>query len=153
LNIQVPYEVTSGTSTTLVVNNNGQTTSSSLGVTAAAPAIFTDTSNALVPSAIGTRGQTITLYFTGAGQVTPSIATGAAPPSGTSPSSLPAPRQPTSVTVGGVPAPISFIGIPVGVVGVVQVNFTIPAGVAGGSQPVIVTVGNFASKTATVMIQ
>jgi uncharacterized protein (TIGR03437 family) len=153
LNIQVPYELTSGTSTTLVVNNNGQTTSSALSLTAAAPAIFADTSNALVPSAIGTRGQAMTLYFTGAGQVSPSIATGAAPASGNSISSLPAPRQPTSVTVGGVPASISFLGIPVGVVGVVQVNFTIPAAVASGSQPVIVTVGNFASKAASVVVQ
>jgi uncharacterized protein (TIGR03437 family) len=153
LNVQVPYEVTSGTSTTVVVNNNGQTTSSALSVTAAAPAIFTDSSNALVPAGTGTRGQAMTLYLTGAGQVTPSIATGAAPASGTPVSSLPAPRQPASLTVGGVAAPISFIGIPVGVVGVVQVNFTIPAGVASGSQPVVVTVGNFASKVASIVVQ
>jgi uncharacterized protein (TIGR03437 family) len=153
LNIQVPYEVTSGTSTTLVVNNNGQTTSSSIAITAAAPAIFTDTANGLAPSATGARGQAMTLYFTGAGQVTPTVATGAAPGPDADVSLLPAPRQATSVTVGGVPAPISFIGIPVGLVGVVQVNFTIPAGAASGSQPVVVTTGNFASKAARLVVQ
>jgi len=95
----------------------------------------------------------MTLYFTGAGQVTPSIATGAAPGPDTDVSLLPAPRQPTSVTLGGVPAPISFIGIPAGLVGVVQVNFTIPAGLASGSQTVVVTTGNFASKAASLVVQ
>ena len=40
-----------------------------------------------------------------------------------------------------------------GLVGVVQVNFTIPAGVASGSQPVVVTTGNFASKAAGLVVQ
>jgi len=69
LNIQVPYEVTSGTSITLVVNNNGQTTSSSIAITAAAPAIFTDTANGPAPfcDRRSRPGNDALLYWRGSG--------------------------------------------------------------------------------------
>jgi len=37
------------------------------------------------------------------------------------------------VTVGGAPATIQFIGIPNGLVGVSQLNYTIPAGTPAGT--------------------
>jgi uncharacterized protein (TIGR03437 family) len=135
-----------------VVNNNGQTASVSLAVDAAAPGLFTDSGNNLVPSAAASRGQTITAYLTGAGSVTPQIASGAAPAASTPASQFPAPQQRTSVTVGGIDAPVSFIGVIPGAVGVVQINFQVPAGVATGSQSVIVTVGTAASKAAAVTV-
>ncbi len=152
LNIQFPYEVTTGSSVALVVNNNGQLASTTIPVSAAAPAIFSDTANGLVPTNTGTRGQTLSLYVTGAGLVSPAIATGAAPSATTAISQLPAPQQSTTVTVGGVAAPITFIGIPAEVVGVVQINFQVPSTVAVGSQPVVVTVGNVASRAATLLV-
>jgi uncharacterized protein (TIGR03437 family) len=54
--------------------------------------------------------------------------------------------------VGGVPASIQFIGIPNGLVGVTQVNYTIPAGVSPGLQPVVVTVGAASSAPANVAV-
>ncbi|HWD00602.1 MAG TPA: protease pro-enzyme activation domain-containing protein [Candidatus Sulfopaludibacter sp.] len=153
LNIQIPYEVASGTSATLTVNNNGQTASAVLPISVTAPAIFTDTANGLVPYASGARGSVMTLYATGAGLVSPAIATGAAPSSGTAVSLLPAPLQSTTVTVGGVSAPVSFVGIPSGVVGVLQINFQVPTNVAAGSQPVVVTIGTVASKAANLTVQ
>ncbi len=82
-NIQIPYETAAGTRD-LEINNNGQVTHQSITVAAAAPGVFTDAnsniSNGLPAVAAG---QETVLYFTGAGAVSPSIATGAAPLAGT----------------------------------------------------------------------
>jgi uncharacterized protein (TIGR03437 family) len=145
INFQIPYEVGAGTTATVVINNNGRTASTTLQVSAAAPGIFT-------PLVSGARGDTLTLYLTGAGAVLPAIADGAAPSAATSVSQLPAPRQSATVTVGGVSAPLAFIGNPVGVVGVMQVNFVVPSGAAVGPQPVVVTVGGVQSLAANLAV-
>ena len=80
LNVQIPYETPASGKVTLSVSNNGQTASTTIQMSAAAPGIFFDSgSGAIVPTATATRGQTIALYLTGAGAVQPSVATGAAP--------------------------------------------------------------------------
>jgi uncharacterized protein (TIGR03437 family) len=61
--------------------------------------------------------------------------------------------QNVTVTVGGVNAPIQFIGIPSGLAGVTQINYQVPSGLSTGPQPVVVTVGGFASQTATLTVQ
>src|SRR5262249_18492148 len=128
------------------------TASSAISVAAAAPGIFTDSANGLSPNASAARGDTLTMYFTGAGLVSPAIASGAAPEASASLGQLPIPQQQATVTVGGVAASTSFVGIPSGLVGVVQVNFQVPSEVAVGSQPVVVTIGGVASKAATLTI-
>lgn len=152
LNIQIPYETPLNATVVLAVGNNGQTTSASFRVTAAAPGIFVNASGSPVPNTSAAHGQVVSLYITGDGLVSPALATGAAPAAGTTVANLPKPRQTVSVTVGGVPAPIQFIGIPVGLVGVTQINYLIPAQVPAGSQPVIVTVGSVASPSATLTV-
>jgi uncharacterized protein (TIGR03437 family) len=152
LNLQIPYGIPGGTNASLSVNSNGQVTSQSISIAAAAPGIFTDQSGALVPNASARVGQTISLYLTGGGDVSPSVATGGAPSLQTSISALPRVTQSLGVSVGGVQAPISFSGIAPGLVGVVQVNFQIPNGVPLGPQQVIVTVGTTTSPPATLNI-
>jgi uncharacterized protein (TIGR03437 family) len=66
---------------------------------------------------------------------------------------LPKPRLAVTVTVGGIAATTTFVGIPSGLVGVTQINFTIPAGVPSGPQPVVVTVGTIATPPAYITIQ
>ena len=87
----------------------------------------------------------MSLYLTGAGAVSPAIATGAAPAAGTLVSQLPAPVQARSVSIGGVAAVIEFAGIPTSLVGVMQINVRIPATAPLGTQSVIVTIGGVAS--------
>jgi uncharacterized protein (TIGR03437 family) len=153
-NIQIPYETAPG-SRDLEVNNNGQVTHESITVAAAAPGVFTDAnsniSNGLPAVAAG---QETVLYLTGVGAVSPSIASGAAPPAGTALNALPSPMQTTTITVAGKPVtvPLEFNGIIPGLVGVVQVNFTIPAGVPAGRQPVVVTVGGVPSATVFLTV-
>ncbi len=146
LNVQIPYESAVGTNVTLVVTNNGQIASYSLTLNATAPAIFA------VPVSAKS-GTVATLYMTGAGAVSPSIATGSAPASGTPVASLPKPvNQPVSVTVGGISAPIQFAGIPTGLVGVLQINYQVPAGLTPGVQPVVVTIGGASSAEGSITV-
>jgi uncharacterized protein (TIGR03437 family) len=152
LNIQIPYEAPVNANVTLVVSNNGLTTSTTLPTSAAAPGIFVNANGAPVPNTTSGRGQTASLYITGAGLVSPTVATGAAPAAGTATANLPKPNQNVTLTIGGANAQIQFIGIPVGLVGVVQVNYTVPSQAAVGSQPVIVTVGGVASSPAALTV-
>lgn len=152
LNVQVPYETPVNTSVTLQVNDNGQIATSSFVAAAAAPGIFTTQQGTPVPFASATPGQVITLYLTGAGAVSPAQTDGAAPAAGTPVASLPAPAQTVTVTVGGVNAPIVFTGIPVGLVGVLQINYQVPATAPAGPQPVVVTIGGIASSAATLTV-
>lgn len=152
LNIQLPYETAPNSTAVLNINNNGQTTSQSFTVAAAAPGIFTDQNGAPVPNMSAARGQEVVLYITGAGALTPQVATGAAPVAGTAVSSLPQPAQSVSLTVGGTQAKIDFIGDTPGLVGVVQINYQVPTGIATGAQQVVVTVGGVASAAATLNV-
>ncbi len=157
-NIQIPYETAPGTRD-LEINNNGQVTNESITVAAAAPGVFTfpdannkpNIANGLPAVAAG---QETVLYFTGAGAVSPPVATGAAPAAGAALNALPSPTQTTTITVAGisVPTPLEFNAIIPGLVGVVQVNFTVPAGVPAGLQPVVVTVGGVPSATVYLTV-
>jgi len=145
LNLQVPYETGAGTAI-LGVNNNGQVTSFPFQVIPSAPGIFMDGGGNLVPYASGKAGQILLAFITGEGDVTPPLITGA------NPNNLPTPGLPATLTVGGVPATIDFIGIPNWGVGVTQINFTVPAGVPLGPQPVVVTIGGVASPPVTLTV-
>jgi adhesin/invasin len=112
LNVQIPYETPVNEASILTVNNNGSTAATTLTMASAAPGLFTDGNGGIVPTASVARGGIVTLYLTGAGAVTPAIATGAAPADGTPVELLPAPVQKTTASVGGVAGVIEFAGIP-----------------------------------------
>jgi len=157
VNIQIPYEVTG--SADLQIGNPYAFTDYFFTVSTVAPGIFTflDGSNDVNPSRTAKAGQVTFLFITGDGRVSPSLADGTTPSSGTPLPNLPKPRQAVSITVGGVPVVTTdnnwFIGIPPGLVGVTQINFTVPAGVPSGRQPVVVTVGTTPSAPAFITIQ
>jgi uncharacterized protein (TIGR03437 family) len=152
LNVQIPYQATANSTAELSINNNGKVITQSFPVSSQAPGIFTTTTGALVPTPTAAAGQEISFYITGAGAVSPAIATGAAPAASTPLTDLPAPVQFTAVTIGGATAAIDFIGITPGLVGVMQINVTVPNGIAAGAQPVLVIVNGVSSAPATVTI-
>ena len=152
VNLQIPYETQPGRAT-LTLGNPFENVDYNFRVSQSAPGIFTSQDGSINPFPMGARGQTITMFITGEGQVTPSLPTGEAPSSGTPLARLPKPQLPVTVTVGGVVAQQTFVGIPYGLVGVTQINFTIPDSVAPGSQQVVVTVGSAASPPATLTVQ
>ena len=147
LNIQIPYEVAVGTAV-LGVNHGGHVTSYSFEVDASAPGIFAGSGGKLIPVSSGPAGTSLAFFITGEGDVMPALATGASPSSRTPVKELPAPRLPVALTVGGVAAKLLFVGIPYGLVGVTQVNFTVPSNAPQGTQPVVITVGDAASAPA-----
>ena len=154
VNFQIPYEIGTGTANLTVYTPwepNGYTTT--IRISAAAPGIFTFPDGSVNPSRTGSAGQEVLLFITGEGQVRPSLNDGMTPAVSTPLAALPKPQQTYSLTVGGIAATIDFIGIPSGLVGVTQINFTIPANVPAGSQPVVVTVGGVASPPAYITVQ
>jgi len=152
LNIQIPYQTPANAQVLLTVNNNGVVTSFPFAVSTVAPGIFTTQAGAIVPNPNASRGQVISLYFTGGGAVSPQIASGAAPANGTFTADLPVPAQNVAVVVGGIEAPAEFVGIPPGLVGVVQVNFEVPGNAPVGVQPVAVYVGGVPSAAGSLTI-
>jgi uncharacterized protein (TIGR03437 family) len=83
-------------------------------------------------------GQEIAIYVTGAGAVLPTVVSGSTP-SGTT---TPIPELPVVVSVGGVIASTSYayIGVPAWAIGLIQINFTVPANAPLGSQPLLVMI-------------
>jgi uncharacterized protein (TIGR03437 family) len=150
INLQIPYETPAGRAI-VAVNNNGQVSGASFTVSATAPGIFGN-SGLLTPAASASRGSTASMYVTGDGELSPMIDTGAPPDANTPVSQLPRPRARVNVTVAGIPADVSFIGNP-WLVGITQINFTVPMNAPAGSQPVVVSVGGVASPAVTLNVQ
>ena len=153
LDLQIPYETGSGPAV-LAVNNNGQIASFPLQISTVAPQLYNGVWDAHgLPATTATQGQVLLAFTTGEGDLTPTLATGATPPSGTAISRLPQPREPVTLTVGGVPAtPLLFWGVPTGLAGVMQINFTVPANAPLGPQAVVVTVGGVPTNTVILNI-
>ena len=163
LNVMVPYGVAGSTTTSVVIEVPGSAASAPIAirVVLAAPAIFTanasgsggaaalNTDQTLnTPSNAASRGSIVTLYATGAGQLTPQGVDGEVL-SG----SGAIPTQPVGVLVDGSPMSIEYHGNAPGLIsGILQVNFRIPLNASiGPAVPLVLTVGEGRS-TAGVTI-
>ena len=148
INLQIPYEISPGTAV-LAVSAGGQSASISFTVQAAAPGIFIDLKTGhVVPSESATAGSIIGFYLTGAGQVTPSEATGNVPAQG----ATPLPTLPLAMSVGNVAVTPVYAAIPGWSVGVMQINFAVPSTLSAGTYPVVVTIGGVASQTVLLSV-
>ena len=152
VNIQIPYETVSGGQSDLTVGNPYDSFDYFIPISASAPGIFAS-NGTTVPFASVQRGQTTVIFITGEGLVNDSnLQDGQTPSPSTPVNQLPKPLLKSSVTVGGQAAPIAFIGIPSGLVGVTQVNFTVPANTPLGVQPVVVTIGTASSPPVNITV-
>jgi uncharacterized protein (TIGR03437 family) len=164
----VPYDIAPNSmQQAIVLNGAASSQPQTVLVGAAQPGVFTQNQSGTGPGAIlgqkvggvaalntaanpASVGDYLSIYCTGLGTVTPSIAAGAAasyPP-------LYYTDNTTTVTVGGLDAPVTFSGLAPGYVGLYQVNAQVPAGVtAGPSVPVVVTVAGAPSAPVTVAIK
>jgi uncharacterized protein (TIGR03437 family) len=150
INLQIPYEIPGNSTAIVKVSSNGQTSTSQIFVSATAPGVFADGHGLLVPYQATGRGQSIVLFETGDGQLSPPPATGVVPQSGV----IPVPKANVSITVGGVQAatPFAFIGVPEWSIGVTQINFTIPSTAPLGLQSVVVTAGGVSSAPVFITV-
>jgi uncharacterized protein (TIGR03437 family) len=160
----VPYSVAGKSSTQMVVTYQGRQSSPvTIPVAAAAPALFSADSSgkgngAILnqdnspnsPSNPAAKGSVVILFGTGEGQTNPPGINGRI-----ASTVFPKPLGAVKVTIGGIQADVAYAGAaPFEVAGVFQINATVPAGVASGAVPVVVTVGNFSSPNGlTVSVQ
>lgn len=170
-NIQVPWELSGQTQTTLTVAVDGQTSPpQAVNLAAFAPGIFStnmqgfgqgvilDSSYRLVDASNPvTPGQTVVaIYCTGLGAVTDPPPDGS--PSPASPLDSATPLALTiatpSVTFGGAPAQVLLAGLAPGLVGVYQVNAVVPANSpAGNSVAVAISIGGATSNAVTMAVK
>jgi uncharacterized protein (TIGR03437 family) len=161
LGVQIPVEAT-GSTATIAINADGLTSApETVPLEAAAPGVFSMTGDGRGPGAIthvngalvtpanpAARGETLVLYATGLGAMTPIV------PTGTLPADLSrAAAQPT-LTVAGIPAAVLFAGHSGCCAGLNQINFTIPTGApVGNSVSVVVSVNAKPSNQVTIAVQ
>lgn len=151
----VPYAVAGKSSTEMIVEYQGRRSAPvALPVTASAPALFStdstgkgggailnEDSSVNTPSNAAAKGAIVVLFGTGEGQTDPPGVDG-------KPAAdvLPKPTQTVSVRIGGQQAEVVYAGAAPGFAGLLQINARIPAGVASGNVPVVVTAGSASSQ-------
>lgn len=150
LGIQIPAELTAGSTASVQVIVDGQSSAAStINVSAFSPGIFAGAithadGTAVTASNAAAVGETVTIYATGLGQTSTAVPTGELP-SGT----VTTVTTPT-VTIGGIPAQVPFSGLS-GFVGVNQINAVVPSGVQiGTTVPVVVSSGGQQSNTVNI---
>ena len=164
LNVQIPWELQGASSALVKVTVDGVVDSNVLTIPLAtyAPQLFQNagiaaaidaTTYAASPAAISATnpahaGDVVELYGNGLGPVNNQPASGAPWSSG----ALPSTKSPCTVTVGGVNAPVSYCGL-AGYPAEYQINITVPAGLASGNQPVVLSTGGVSSKAANLPIK
>jgi uncharacterized protein (TIGR03437 family) len=77
-------------------------------------------------------GETVEIYATGLGPTRPQLQAGMLAPA----SPLAALRFPVTLLLGGAPAPVTFAGLTPGLIGVYQIDATMPSGLTGTRQQV-----------------
>lgn len=159
INFQVPFELAGQPSATAELQSGSAiAVLPDIPLSAATPGIFFAAGNqAAITHVDGTlanaakpasQGETLMLFATGLGAVSPTPATGAA--AGVPFSNLIATP---SVTVGGKAAVVSYSGLAPGYVGLYQLNVTVPFGLPSGATPVQVQTGQTFSNTATIVLK
>lgn len=160
INVQVPWEFQGHSFVGVTVWATGLPTQQyTLPLAAVSPGIFTITGTAaaidynagtvITSAAPATRGDVVELFVNGLGAVSNT------PPSGEVSSASPLSQTPAQpmVTIGGVSAPVSFSGLAPGIVGLYQVNVTVPQNAPVGNDQVTISIGGVTSASATLPVQ
>ncbi|HCC58930.1 MAG TPA: hypothetical protein DEQ47_17045 [Solibacterales bacterium] len=165
VNVQVPWELAGQTSAKIKVtieDSYGKVVT--VPVAAAAPALFAYTDATLNASVAAALDENYTLIGSGnavaRGHMAQLYANALGPVSNTPPSGFPAPTNPLAqtletpvVTIGTRPAAVQFSGLAPGFAGLYQVNVTVPADIAPGVQPVVITIGGATSPAVNLPVK
>ena len=162
ISVIVPYATTESFATFQVSSNGTLSNQVTLYTTPTAPGIYTLTQNGVGPAAAlhadyslvtqdnpARVGETLQLFVTGLGAVTPAVADGAAAPS----SSLTVVNADVAVFVDGQQAQVTFKGLAPGFVALYQVNFVVPPGVSSGQVYVEVSTPDAYTSEAKLYVQ
>jgi uncharacterized protein (TIGR03437 family) len=171
-NFQVPWQVLGQSQVTVAVNSRGLLSATqTVRLDPAAPGIFTVSSSgsgqgvvqianssvfaapagsiAGVQTRPAARGDFLTIYCTGLGDVDNRPANGAAAPS----NPLATAKVTPTVTIGGVAATVTFAGLTPGFVGLYQVNVQVPQSAPSGNAVELVVRSGEDSNTVTIAVQ
>jgi uncharacterized protein (TIGR03437 family) len=165
VNALAPFELASKANTVLTVVYNGATSVGlTMPVVASEPGLFSEAGTGMGQGSIlnqdysinssshpAAAGSAIMLFGTGGGLTDPPSVDGTLNPISTTGMLT----QTVTATIGGQTANVLYAGPAPGlVVGVMQINLTIPTGTPSGNVPVVVTVGTQSSQTGiTVAVQ
>jgi uncharacterized protein (TIGR03437 family) len=154
--VQVPFSVPLNTQYQLsVVNGTGLSVPQTVTIAPAVPGIFTVNQQGTGQGAIvhansavitdttspASIGETVTIYCTGLGIVSPAVVEGQQPTTASQT------VNPVTATIGGVNAPVSYAGVTPGAPGLYQVNLMVPSGIATGDKvPVQITIAGQTSQ-------
>jgi uncharacterized protein (TIGR03437 family) len=157
VNFQIPWETKTGPATVAVSINGTASATVNVTIEAAAPGLFVQGSHAIVQNypdySLNSStnpikvGGTIISYLTGAGDVSPKPADGAA--AGADSVVMPTP----TATIGGQNATVTFAGLAPTFVGLWQLNIVVPTGLtAAGEYPLTVTAVGQTSNSGNVSV-
>jgi adhesin/invasin len=162
LNVILPYATTESFATFQVINNGAPSNKVTVYVAPTAPGVFTTTQNGVGPGAVlhsdfslvtqanpAKVGDTLQIFVTGLGAVTPAVADGAAAPS--SPLSLV--NVDVAVYIDTLQAQVTFKGLAPGFAGLYQINCVVPAGVSSGLVYLDVSTADAYTSEAKLYIQ
>ena len=150
INAQVPFELTAGNPYQVIVNANGAlSTPNPIQLTADSPGIAQFAAGQIIAQHLSDNslvtetspaapGETIVFYVAGMGLTNPDVPSGIASPS----SNLAVPLDNPALTLNGVPVPpakIIFAGLTPTLVGLYQVDFTVPSNAPDGDLLLVLT--------------
>lgn len=159
VNVQVPVETATGSVPVTMTNSGGTGSGLTVQVAAQDPSVFTYNADQGIVvknadfSLVGATNpaaanDVLVVFTTGLGQTTPALVTGELTPA----SPLKNTAQ-VSVTMGGVNAPVLYSVASPGFAGLYQTAIRVPAGLAAGAQPLVLSVGGAASNSVNVMVR
>lgn len=166
VNIQVPFGLTGNTATVVVTNAGTRSNEVALPLGRTCPGIFSysdaqSPNRAIIlhadftlvtPASPARLGETVIIYLTGLGDLTPAVATGAGNPG--NPLSTAADRQIQILFGGEVAINAAFIGGAPFFAGLNQINAVIPANASTGTNvPVAISTGNAFTDLVDISIQ
>ena len=158
----VPFLLPSNIAAIQVINNGVASNTVTEYVNLTAPGVFTVPSGGIgyaaalhadsslvTPSNPAQIGETVAVYLSGLGTVSPTIPDGTPGPTGT----LSLATNTITALIGGISAPVSFSGLAPQLVGLYQINVQIPSGLAAGDAFLDVSGPDFYSSQALISIQ
>ena len=161
VNAQVPFEISGPTATVTVDNGTSPSVPIAFGLALSAAGIFTVSQGGTGPGAVlhpdgslvsvtspAMADEVVAIFCTGLGSVTPAVASGQPAPFFPLATTLATPQ----VTIGGEPAEVQFSGLAPGFTGLYQVNARVPAGLATGPQPMVISSG-LSSNSVTLAVE
>ena len=161
VNAQVPFEISGATASVTVDNGTSPSAPITFDLALSAAGIFTVSQGGTGPGAVlhpdgslvsvtspAMADEVVAIFCTGLGSVTPAVASGQPAPFFPLATTLATPQ----VTIGGEPAEVQFSGLAPGFTGLYQVNARVPAGLATGPQPLVISSG-LSSNSVTLAVE